>query len=175
VNKYTKSTLLFAAVMIFLISIFSSKVLANPIVEQVSIDPAKPHPLSTITFNATIQSNESIDEVRLFVQECRVDLCFVYGFNISMEKVTNDTYQAQCTLIQKEATQIKYYLRIACNKTWFNSNITFIPLVIDAQENTSQDSHDLVSTPGFEPSVVIVSIAFILFFNRWTGKSNKKP
>ena len=172
-NKYKKLTLFSTAVMIFFISIFSSKVLANPTVEQVTIDPAKPHPLSTITFNATIQSNESIDEVRLFVQECRVDLCFVYGFNLSMEKLTNDTYQAQCTLIQEEATQIKYHLRIACNKTWYTSNITFISLVIDAQANTSQESHDPVSTPGFEPSVVIVSIAFILFFNHWIKKSKK--
>jgi hypothetical protein len=175
VNNYTKSTLLFATVIILLFSIFSFKALANPIVEQVIIEPAKPHPRSTIIFNATILSNESIDEVRLFVQECRVDLCFAYGFNISMEKTINDTYQAQCTLIQKEATLIKYHLRIACNKTWYTSNITFIPLVIDAQENTSQDSHDPVSTPGFETSFVLVSIAFILFFNNWIKKSNKKP
>jgi hypothetical protein len=85
-----------------------------------------------------------------------------------MEKITNDTYQGQCTLVEEEATQIKYHLRIACNKTWYTSNITFIPLVIDAQKNTSQDSHDPVSTPGFEPSIVIVSIAFILFFNHWS-------
>ena len=171
-TKYMKSTLFFAAVMIFLISIFSSKVLANPTVEQVTIDPAKPQPLSTITFNATILSNENISEVWLLVQECRADLCFVHSFNISMEKMTNDTYQAQCTLIQKEATQIKYHLKIACNKTSYTTNTTFIPLVIDAQKNTSQN--DPVSTPGYEASVVIASIAFIFIINSWIGKSRKK-
>ncbi|MCX6664173.1 MAG: hypothetical protein NTZ75_07990 [Euryarchaeota archaeon] len=161
---------------IFLIvSVFIPAVLADPTVVQVTIDPTKPLPLSTITFNATILCNETIDEVRLLVQECREDLCFVHSFNISMEKIINDTYQAQCALLQEEATQIKYHLQIACNETWYTSNTTFMPLASDTNKNTSQDSHDPMSTPGFEPSVVIVSIVFILIFNHLIRKSNKKP
>jgi len=166
--------LLFAFVFLFVLTSVST-VLANPTIVRVTIAPTKPLPLSTITFNATILCNETIDEVRLLVQECRVDLCFVHDFNISMEKITNDTYQGQCTLIEEEATQIKYHLKIACNETWYTSNTTFIPLASDTKKNTSQDSHNPVSTPGFEPSVVIVSIAFILFFNHWIKKSSKKP
>jgi len=78
-------------------------------------------------------------------------------------------------LIEEEATQIKYHLKIACNQTWYTSNTIFIPLVIDAKKNTSQDPHDNVSTPGFETSVVIMSIAFILIFNHGFRKSRKKP
>jgi hypothetical protein len=92
-----------------------------------------------------------------------------------MEKTANSTYQGQCTLNEEEATQIKYYLNIACNETWYTTNITFMPLALDTKKNTSQDPHDQVSTPGFELSVFIVSIAFILFFNHWIRKSNKKP
>jgi hypothetical protein len=150
-------------------------VLADPTAIWITIDPAKPLPLSTVTFNATILSNETIDEVRLLVQECRADLCFVHDFNISMEKTANNTYQGQCTLIKEEATQIKYHLKIAYNETWYTSNTTFIPLVSDAKKNTSEDPHDQVSTPGFETSVVIVSIAFILIFNHGFRKSSKKP
>jgi hypothetical protein len=91
-----------------------------------------------------------------------------------MEKIANDTYQGQCTLIEEEATQIKYHLQIVCNKTWFTTNTTIIPLAIDAKKNISQDSHDPVSTPGFELSVVIVSILFFFFFSHWIRKSNKK-
>ena len=158
-----------------IVSTSASTVLADPTVVQVAIDPAKPLPLSTITFNATILNNETIDEVRLLVQECRVDLCFVHSFNISMEKISNDTYQAQCTLLQEEATQIKYHLKISCNETWYTSNTTFIPLASDINKNTSKVPQDQVSTPGFEISVVVVSIAFILIFNHWIRKSSKKP
>ena len=120
-------------------------------------------------------ATKPIDEVRLLVQECREDLCFVHSFNISMEKTVNNTYQGPCTLIEEETTQIKYHLKIACNETWYTSNTTFMPLALDAKKNTSPDPHDPVSTPGFEPSVVIVSIVFILIFNHLIRKSNKKP
>jgi hypothetical protein len=92
-----------------------------------------------------------------------------------MEKMTNDTYQAQCALLQEEATQIKYHLQIACNETWYTTNTTFIPLASDEKKNTSQDTHDSVSTPGLETSVGMVSIAFILIFNNWIRKTRKKP
>jgi hypothetical protein len=141
-------------------------VLADPTVVRVTIDPAKPLPLSTITINTTILSNETIDEVRLIVQECREDVCFVNGFNISMEKTANDTYQGQCTLIEEEATQIKYYLRVACNETWYTSNITFIPLAVEAKNNTSQDPHDPPSTPGFELILVVCAIALVFLWKR---------
>ena len=157
-----------------IVSVFIPAVLADPTVVRVTIDPAKPLPLSTITFTAILTSNETLDEVWLLVQECRVDLCFAYGFNKSMEQITNDTYQAQCTLMQEEATQIKYQLKIAYNETWYTSNTTIIPL-IDTKKNTSQDPHDPMSTPGFETIVFIVSIAFIFIFNHWIRKSNKKP
>jgi hypothetical protein len=101
-------------------------------------------------------------------------LCFVHGFNVSMEKITNDTYQGQCTLIEEEATQIKYHLNIAYNETWYTTNMSFMPLELDTKKNASQDPHDQVSIPGFETSVSIVSIAFILIFNLWIRKSNKK-
>ena len=152
------------------VSTSASTVLANPTVVQITSDPAKPLPLSKITFNATILSNETIDEVRLLVQECRVDLCFVNGPYVTMEKITNDTYQAQYTLTREEATQIKYQLKIAYNETWYTSNTTIIPL-IDTKKNTSQDPHDPMSTPGFETIVFIVSIAFIFIFNHWIRKS----
>lgn len=81
-----------------------------------------------------------------------------------MEKITNDTYQAQCALLQEEATQIKYHLQIACNETWYTSNTTFMPLASDAKKNTSQDPHDPVSTPGFEIILVVCAIALVFLW-----------
>jgi hypothetical protein len=160
-------TSIFLIVFIYLlVSTSASMVLADPTVVRVTIGPAKPLPLSTITINTTILSNETIDEVRLIVQECREDVCFVHGFNISMEKTANDTYQGQCTLIEEEATQIKYYLRVVCNVAWYTSNITFIPLAVEVKNNTSQDSHDPPSTPGFELILVVCAIALVFLWKR---------
>ena len=165
--------MLFAFAFLF-VTTSASTVLADPTVVQVTIDPAKPPPLSTVTFNATILANETIDEVRLLVQECRVDLCFIHDFNISMEKITNDTYQGQCTLIEEEATQIKYHMKITCNETWYTFNTTFMPLALDTKKNSTQDSHDPTSTPGFEMSLLVLSIALLLVFNQWRRKSGGK-
>jgi len=170
VNKYIKSVLLFAVVLIFLFSAFALNVLADPTVKQVIIDPVEPLPLSTIRFNATVLSYEPIKETWILIQECRNDMCFVHDFNISMMKTTNNTYQAQCTLIQEEATQFKYRLKIVTNKTLYISNTTIIPLVIAAKNNTTQES----STPGFETPLFVLSIVLVIVFNQWRKKSGKK-
>jgi len=154
--------------------LLSTPILANPIVEQVTINPSEPLPLSTITFNVTILCNDTIDEVRLFVQECRVDLCFVHSFNISMEKITNDTYQGRCTLIEEEATQIKYHLKISCNKTEYITNTTLLPLAIDTKTNTTQNSQDPAPIPGFEIPLYVLSVALVLTYNFWRRKSGEK-
>jgi hypothetical protein len=163
-------------VFIFLVvSTSNSAIFAGPTVVRVTIDPAQPLPLSTLTFTAILSSNETIDDLRLIVQECREDLCFAHDFNVSMEKITNDTYKGRCTLIEEEATQIKYHLKIVCNETWYNSNITLLQLAADTKKNTSQDSHDPISTPGFEVTLIILSIVSLIFFNHWRRKSSQKP
>jgi hypothetical protein len=83
-----------------------------------------------------------------------------------MEKTTNDTYEAKCTLKQDEATKIKYYLMIACNETWFTSNITSIPLAVEVKNNTTQDPHDSPSIPGFKIILVVCAIALVFLWKR---------
>ena len=154
---------MFITVTFLIVSVFIPAVVADPTVEQVTINPSEPLPLSTITFNATILSNDTIDEVRLYVQECRVDLCFVHEFNISMEKIINDTFQGQCTLIEEEATQIKYRLKISSDETWYFTNITFITLAVNVKKNTTQDP--AASTPGFETPLFVLSITLFIIFD----------
>jgi hypothetical protein len=171
--KNITRVLLFAFVFL-VVSTSSSMVFADPTVVQVTIDPAQPLPLSTLTFTAMLSINETIDDIRLIVQECKEDLCFVHDFNVSMEKITNDIYQGRCTLIEEEATQIKYHLKIVCNETWYSSNITLLPLA-DTKKNTSQEPNNRISTPGFEVTLIILSIASLIFFKHLRRKSSKKP
>jgi hypothetical protein len=130
---------------------------ADPITVQVSIDPQQPLPCSTVTFNATILGNESIEEVRLLVQECRADMCYVLGSNVSMEKTTNDTYEARCTLTHSDASQMKYHLGIFSNGTWYASDITFVQLASNPSGKPSQGV-DSPSTPGFEFFVCALAV-----------------
>ena len=39
---------------------------AEPIIENITLEPSNPEPLSTITFTATITSEEDLDEIHSF-------------------------------------------------------------------------------------------------------------
>jgi hypothetical protein len=80
-----------------------------------------------------------------------------------MKKIANDTYQEQCTLIEEEATQIKYRLKISYNETEYITSTTFIPLAVDANKNTTQDP--TTSTPGFETPLLVLSITLFVIFD----------
>ncbi len=86
-----------------------------------------------------------------------------------MKKIANDTYQGQCTLIEEEATQIKYRMKISCNEIEYITNTTFISLAVDASKNTTQDP--AASTPGFETSLLVLSITLCIIFNYYKRKS----
>ncbi len=88
-----------------------------------------------------------------------------------MEKTTNDTYQGQCTLIEEEATQIKYHLKISSNETEYTTNTTFIPLAVEANENATQDP--AASTPGFEISLVALSVTLCIIFDFYRKKFSR--
>jgi len=159
---------------VFLIVLTStSPFLANPTVIQITIDPAKPLPLSTITFNTTILANETIDKVQLLVQECRSDLCFFENFNISMEKTANKTYQAQCTLTQEKATQIKYYFAIKSNETLFYTEPTIVNLTTHENNNFPQNNSHNNLTSGFELLLLFFSIGFLMMIQHYKLKKNK--
>ena len=155
--KNVTSILLIVLIFLF-VSTSVPEVLADPTIEHVTIDPVEPLPLSTITFNATILDNETIDEVRLLIIECRDDLCFVDEFNISMEKTANDTYQAQFILIQEEATQIKYHFAIKSNKIWFYTELTLITLKTN------------YLAPGFELVLFFFSAGLLLMTRHYKHK-----
>lgn len=156
-----------------IVSICIPAILANPTVEQVTICPSEPLPLSTILFNATILNNESIDEVRLLVQECREDLCFIDKWNESMS-MNNGVYQTTITLIHKEATQIKYRIAIKSNETWFNSETTFVDLRNDEKSNFPENNPSDNLTSGFEFMVLFFSVGFMMLIRRKSLKGKNK-
>ena len=148
---------------------------AVPTIEGVFVDPPQPSPLSAVKFIVGVNSNDSIDDVRLIVQEYRDDLCFASGFNISMNMTFSccmEYYEVKIKLIHENATQIKYHLEILNNETWYDFETKFVSLVVnenDSANSTVSNSNDR-SAPGFEVIIVISSIAIIIIFNMFRGK-----
>ena len=83
-------TITAALVLFFYLSL--TTVAAQPIVEELTIEPGEPTTLSTITFTAVITSEDDIGEVRLIIEECKVGLCYLSS-NESMDMI-EDTQEA---------------------------------------------------------------------------------
>ena len=145
----------------------------NSVFGDIAVYPSKPTPLSVVSFTSGVNSNITVEAVRLIVQECAGDLCFLNDFNVSMNYTYTccmDFYETQITLIHEGATQIKYYVKILNNGTWYNSDTNVTNLSIPTSNNPVIIS-DNRTLPGFETPLIILSIALILVLNRWRRKS----
>jgi hypothetical protein len=151
----------------FLIIIFlgtlssSASITACPTIIDITIEPSEPAPLSTITFTVAINNTTNIEDVRLILQECQGDMCFVDKWNESMF-MSNGSYQKTITLLHEQTTQCKYNIAIKANETWFNTETTFFNLSIDEQNNPPENNPGDNATPGFELVVLFISAGLVL-------------
>jgi len=164
--KNIKRTMVLTAFLIFslCISIIGTIRAVEPTVVEVTLDPEDPAPQSTITFTAVITSEDTLEEMKLIVQECKEGLCYISSFNESMATVDTDTYQASVTLIHDDATYIKYHLEIKSDGTWYKNDLTEFDLKVGS-DNGNTTPNDTDKTPGFELIILIIAIGvgFILF------------
>ncbi|MFO8078218.1 MAG: hypothetical protein R6U21_06215 [Thermoplasmatota archaeon] len=169
-------TLISAKLFVFFLFIssflgfFSAPCNGNPIVEEVYCYPFEPLPLSTVTFNAGINNNNTmIKEVRLIAQECNDTFCFD-NENISMNHTYTCCmafYEATISLTHKNATQVNYHLEIKSNTTWYKDepmsfSLSSESLSIKTDEEKTTSTENLA--PGFEGffifSIVLCAILF---------------
>lgn len=166
--KNIKRTMALTAFFIFslCISIIGTIRAVEPTVVEVTLDPEDPAPQSTITFTAVITSEDTLEEMRLIVQECKEGLCYIGGFNESMATIDTDTYQASVTLIHDDATYIKYHLEIKSDGTWYKTDLTEFDLKVGS-DNGNTTPNDTDKTPGFEIIFLLITIVFgTLVFKR---------
>ena len=129
---------------------------AEPTVIDITFYPEEPAPLSTITFNATVDGDD-ISAVYLIVEECAGLICYKVQ-NVTMNEVGNGTYQAEATLKRDDATMVKYHLKIESNGAWYeNERVEF-----DLSEKTNGQNSK--KTPGFELIILIMSIIAVTFY-----------
>ena len=140
-------------------------IVTEPNVEKITLEPEEPTPLSTITFTATINSTEELDDVRLIVKECSEVLCFIDGFNVSMGATSDGDYRVQVTLKHDDTIEIKYHLEIDSNGIWYHSDVTVFNLTTDANNKTNGNNTN--STPGFRSISFLITILIgLLLFRR---------
>ncbi len=159
--------------MIFTMLVFSASAEVN-----VELDPEKPKPLETITFNAKILDVADKEKVFLIVEECGNEpdfgyICYTDKFNETMTESSNNNYTATIKLRHENAIEIKYQLKYLKQDGWvtFPDNNELIELDLDTSNQTNngqnQDTNNNGSdTPGFEVATIFIVFTIILLINR---------
>ena len=137
-------------------SIFSTVNASEPIIENIDHSPKNPAPESTVTFNATIISNNA--SVFVFVEECTKDVCFIDPppQNVTMQKIAVNKYQANVTLKHENATIVHYQIIVKSDGNWYNSTLGEFNLFVKTEPENGND------TLGFEFVYLAISVVFIL-------------
>lgn len=141
-------------------------VLAEPVVEQVVIDPEEPAPKSTVNITTMISSDEDISDVHLLVQECKANLCFQRE-NVTMSLV-DDEYSYEYELSFDDATYFKYNFNILSGGKWYETQITNVTLKEESDGNNNGGTDDNGGgTPGFELVSLFIAVSLgVLLFKR---------
>jgi hypothetical protein len=161
---------------IFLISVFftgmfllnlGTLAIGNPIVGDIILNPEKPKMQSDVTFTVDI-SGDSISSVRLVLNECNKPkaICHAPPQNVSMNKVSGNTYRTVVILQWDDVSSITYHIEVISDGKWieyeeFTTNL-------DIGSDGSSDSND---SPGFEIMVFLLAIVgVVLLFKKFKFK-----
>ena len=161
-NKVGKVLLIYLLGMGMFLSATFTLVGDSPSVD-ITLNPAKPAPKSIVTISVDI-SDDSISTVRLLINECNkeVGVCHMPQ-NISMNKVDDETYEADVQLEYDDVTSITYHLAVKSDGKWtiYNEYTTAL----------STNSVDSNGSPGFETMAFLITTACVLFlFKKFKSK-----
>ena len=139
----------------------TTSIQAEPELKEIILNPETPAPKDAITFTATLESNEDIDEVKLILEECEEGLCYIDSFNVSMEKNNDGKYEVEITLKHQTAIEAKYRIKMKSGDVWHDSDL--MELALSAYQNNGQGPGN--DSPGFGvvTLLVVLSIALLLY------------
>jgi len=160
--------------LIFILFLTSFAVAADPVVNNIIVNPENPNSVSTFTVSADI-SGEGISRVNLTISGCNEDVCFTdLTQNVEMDLKSQGKYEAEITFNDpdEKANNIKYLFEIALeNGTEYRfsdpSWKTYVN-IDDNEDNGVNDQADDNSTPGFEFIFVLVAlfISLLLYYKK---------
>jgi hypothetical protein len=177
--KTVEKNLVLIMIVILGLSSIVSAIAAEPSLVEISISPQEPEPLATVTFNATLTSEEIIDEVWITVKECKTGLCFTDDQNVSMENIEGTNYyEVDVTLLHDDATYITFSIDVYANNTWYQlrdfENVTLAAPSNgngNTQNGNNNGNGNGNDTPGFE--IIFVILALIIGFIFFTRKRSR--
>jgi len=134
-------------------------------VEDVTVDPANPDALDTVTITATITSDEDIDEVLIRIKECDNNMCMpTEEFEMTLD---NGEYTLTYDLTYDKATYFGYKFIITSNgnetETDF-TNVTVNPASNGGNGGNGGDDGNGI--PGFELIPLFIATLIIIFYMR---------
>jgi hypothetical protein len=144
---------------------------AEPIIGDIKLNPTNPAPQSVVTFSVDI-NGDSISSVRIIVFECNkeIGLCHAPPQNISMNKVDEDTYEAEIKLLHDDVTSTTYHVEIESDGKWIVDEEYTTTLSIPSGDSDSNGNNSNGS-PGFETIFLLIAIISVgLFFKRFKSK-----
>ena len=149
---------------------------AHPVIIDVNIFPSPPIPIENVTLIVGLENNSyfSVDEIRLISQEYIYDVSFPETYNISLNynySCCMDFYKGTFKLAHKDATRLIYHLEIFSNGTWYKYNTSFFDMVVNSNENISNNKEN--QTPGFEFIMLIFSAILFLITRNYKLKVKK--
>jgi hypothetical protein len=144
--------------------LISNNILAedNAIIE---IIPEAPEPESDIEIKAFIDM-EGIEQVYIIIQECDINTGICYERkNISLNKISDNTYSNSYKLKESKATYIQYNLLVKSDTGWETLIQEEKTNLLDTKNNGDVNGNE--DTPGFEIIASLLAIiSIILLLNK---------
>ena len=164
----------FVLISIFFASIYLLNIcppaIGEPIVGEIILNPEKPKMQSDVTFTADI-SGDSISSVRLVLNECNKPkkICHAPPQNVSMNKVSGNTYQTALTLEWDDVSSITYHIELISDGKWIEYEEYTTNLTIDSEDSNGSGGSN--GSPGFEIMVFLLAIVgVVLIFKKFKFK-----
>ena len=155
--------LLVSIILILGLCLSSNVLSAEPVVEDIIIEPSKPKAMDTISITATITSEEEIDEVIIRIKECDETLCMqteAYEMHF-----VDGKYTITDELTYASATYISYQFIITSSGNETETefvNITLKPDTNGETNGNNDESNGEIPIYIFIVIIAIIVIAIII-------------
>ncbi len=157
--------ILTATIVLLGLCLSSAIVNAEVDVENVTVDPANPDALGTVTITATITSDDVIDDVIIRIKECDDNMCLpTENFDMTLE---NGKYTITHELTYDKATYFSYNIVTTINGTESETgftNVTVTPVSDGGNGGNGGDGGNGI--PGFELIPLFIATLIVIFYLR---------
>jgi hypothetical protein len=169
--RYIKNNLILGSSIIATLLLFSTFSVADPVLENVIIEPDEITVKSDVTVTASFDW-DNITDVILYIEECSSiqQSCFI-THSEKMSTINNSEFTATIPLTIDKTTYITYYFDVVADGQTYqliNLSSWTVNLNLD-NDNTNQNGDEATNddgTPGFEILIFFIAIISALIIYR---------